>query len=143
MRIIEELMMKKKLTAIAKQAMVGILVSMLLVLGGIEVLLLIQTCTLWGASLGAMERPNYGGDQEGNEDLKREALQKLPRYEFGAGEEDSMRVECAVCLDNFEVGDDCRLLPACTHSFHAYCVDNWLLRSWNCPVCRTPAGGWS
>lgn len=30
----------------------------------------------------------------------------------------------------------CRVLPACTHAFHAACLDPWLLSKAVCPVCR-------
>ncbi|KAI8570166.1 hypothetical protein RHMOL_Rhmol01G0012300 [Rhododendron molle] len=55
------------------------------------------------------------------------------RYDAGAdgGEED-----CAVCLDFFKGGERCRVLPDCGHVFHAGCVDTWLVRRDNCPVCR-------
>ncbi|XAR66689.1 hypothetical protein NMG60_11013000 [Bertholletia excelsa] len=43
---------------------------------------------------------------------------------------------CAVCLERFEEGEWCRKLPACGHVFHADCVDRWLRRVTNCPVCR-------
>ncbi|KNA11845.1 hypothetical protein SOVF_131380 [Spinacia oleracea] len=46
-------------------------------------------------------------------------------------------VDCAVCLDSFEVGDYCRTLPNCHHYFHVQCVDVWLIKTPFCPVCRT------
>eukprot|EP00732_Lithocolla_globosa_P002627 Lithocolla_globosa_v1_NODE_1774_length_2345_cov_78.798253.p1 type:complete len:347 gc:universal NODE_1774_length_2345_cov_78.798253:46-1086(+) len=43
---------------------------------------------------------------------------------------------CAVCLDDFEVGEQVRELP-CTHDFHVHCIDPWLLRhSRLCPTCK-------
>ena len=49
---------------------------------------------------------------------------------------DGTATDCAVCLEAFEAGDRCRLLPRCGHSFHAQCVDPWLEKSRCCPVCR-------
>ncbi|KAM0873584.1 hypothetical protein ACQ4PT_037972 [Festuca glaucescens] len=47
--------------------------------------------------------------------------------------------DCAVCLAEFAVGDEVRVLPACRHAFHRECVDRWLLtRAPTCPVCRAP-----
>lgn len=44
--------------------------------------------------------------------------------------------DCAVCLELFKEGEWCRALPACGHVFHASCVDRWLIRRENCPLCR-------
>ncbi|KAF8390388.1 hypothetical protein HHK36_024914 [Tetracentron sinense] len=71
--------------------------------------------------------------------MSRDDLQKLPCFEFKAGERVSSPVDCAVCLENFNMGDKCRLLPICNHIFHAQCVDSWLLKKPICPICRTSA----
>lgn len=34
--------------------------------------------------------------------------------------------ECPVCLSDFQIGDELRILP-CAHAFHLKCVDEWLL----------------
>lgn len=47
--------------------------------------------------------------------------------------------ECSVCLDGFQRGETCRLLPLCRHTFHAKCVDSWLYKNPLCPICRTSA----
>ncbi|XP_052205593.1 RING-H2 finger protein ATL1-like [Diospyros lotus] len=44
---------------------------------------------------------------------------------------------CAVCLCEFEDGEEIRTLPECGHSFHADCIDMWLYSHFTCPVCRT------
>ncbi|KAF3433731.1 hypothetical protein FNV43_RR24834 [Rhamnella rubrinervis] len=46
---------------------------------------------------------------------------------------------CAVCLGEFEEGEELRTLPECSHSFHVPCIDMWLYSHPNCPVCRTEA----
>ncbi|KAF2198511.1 hypothetical protein GQ43DRAFT_378447 [Delitschia confertaspora ATCC 74209] len=43
---------------------------------------------------------------------------------------------CSICTDDFEKGQDIRVLP-CGHKFHPECVDPWLLNvSGTCPLCR-------
>lgn len=43
---------------------------------------------------------------------------------------------CSICLDDFESGQNVRVLP-CEHRFHRKCVDPWLLRvSDACPLCK-------
>ncbi|KAG0531104.1 hypothetical protein BDA96_05G245100 [Sorghum bicolor] len=46
---------------------------------------------------------------------------------------------CSVCLSQLVDGEKVRVLTACMHYFHATCVEAWLHRKANCPVCRTPA----
>lgn len=45
---------------------------------------------------------------------------------------------CTVCLGEFKDGETVKLLPRCTHPFHASCVDTWLRSHVNCPLCRAP-----
>ncbi|KAI5241533.1 hypothetical protein E4T43_05344 [Aureobasidium subglaciale] len=43
---------------------------------------------------------------------------------------------CSICTDDFETGQDLRVLP-CDHKFHPACIDPWLLNvSSTCPLCR-------
>ncbi|KAK5006811.1 hypothetical protein LTR16_005820, partial [Cryomyces antarcticus] len=43
---------------------------------------------------------------------------------------------CSICTDDFEIGQDIRVLP-CQHKFHPACIDPWLLNiSGTCPLCR-------
>jgi hypothetical protein len=48
--------------------------------------------------------------------------------------EDQEHVGCAICKEDFTVGEDVRVLP-CNHQFHPNCVDPWLLKiSATCPL---------
>ncbi|KAI9156725.1 hypothetical protein LWI28_011209 [Acer negundo] len=46
---------------------------------------------------------------------------------------------CAICLCEFEEGEELRTLPECLHSYHVPCIDTWLHSHSNCPMCRTDA----
>lgn len=44
--------------------------------------------------------------------------------------------QCSICLDDFEMLSECKLLK-CNHVFHSNCVTEWLSTySHKCPVCR-------
>lgn len=60
-----------------------------------------------------------------------DVLARLPITTAEAGDDG----ECNVCLLSYEAGDRVRSLP-CAHKFHVDCVDTWLERSKNCPVCK-------
>ena len=52
---------------------------------------------------------------------------------------------CAICHEDYEDGDACRLLwPRCRHAYHVECFDRWALslgakgRHPTCPVCQAP-----
>lgn len=52
------------------------------------------------------------------------------------GADDDNALGCSICTDDFERGQDIRVLP-CNHKFHPACVDPWLLDvSGTCPLCR-------
>ncbi|GAV65568.1 PA domain-containing protein/zf-RING_2 domain-containing protein [Cephalotus follicularis] len=54
-------------------------------------------------------------------------------------EDNCTSVTCAICLEDYSVGEKLRILP-CRHKFHASCVDSWLT-TWRtfCPVCKRDA----
>lgn len=46
---------------------------------------------------------------------------------------------CAVCLYEFEGGEEIRWLRNCKHIFHRDCLDPWMDQDQKtCPLCRTP-----
>ena len=42
---------------------------------------------------------------------------------------------CSICLNDFVANKKIRTLP-CFHRFHVRCIDQWLVRKSECPVCR-------
>ncbi|XP_062222415.1 RING-H2 finger protein ATL8-like [Phragmites australis] len=76
-----------------------------------------------------------------NKGVKKEVLRSLPTVTYisdrsKAAEEGAEADECAICLAEFEDGQDMRVLPQCGHGFHAACVDTWLRAHSSCPSCR-------
>jgi Ring finger domain len=43
---------------------------------------------------------------------------------------------CAVCLDQFKLGERIIQLAKCVHFFHRDCITPWFARSDTCPMCR-------
>lgn len=52
------------------------------------------------------------------------------------GEGSASGERCVICLFPVVGDEPVRKLPACSHSFHRSCVDQWLLRSASCPTCK-------
>ena len=44
---------------------------------------------------------------------------------------------CAVCKEDFVVGDAALRLP-CAHLYHDDCIVQWLKNTGTCPICRKP-----
>ena len=57
----------------------------------------------------------------------------------GDGDDDQGGGTCAVCLGDFEEGEELKTLPECMHSFHVSCIDMWLYSHTSCPICRASA----
>lgn len=67
-----------------------------------------------------------------------EKLETVPYAKdmFANGDDAAQSNECcAICLAEFEVGEELRRLPCQHQQFHASCVDLWLARAGRCPLC--------
>ncbi|XVE83939.1 hypothetical protein DITRI_Ditri16bG0129200 [Diplodiscus trichospermus] len=120
---------------------IAIVIAVILLFIGVGMLVIIHVCIV-----GRAFRRGFGNragrfDRSGSRNIimSQDELQKLPCYDYIAKDKGSSPVDCAVCLESFKMGEKCRLLPLCRHSFHAECVDSWLLRNPICPICRTTA----
>jgi hypothetical protein len=49
--------------------------------------------------------------------------------------QDELHNLCAICLTDYEDGEQLRVLP-CSHFFHPGCIDVWLLKTNACPMCK-------
>lgn len=67
--------------------------------------------------------------------LKKRELRRIPvlLYEANKPSDDD---DCAICLGEFDDGEELRLLPGCHHGFHVQCIDVWLVMHASCPTCR-------
>ncbi|TQD96858.1 hypothetical protein C1H46_017590 [Malus baccata] len=121
-----------------------ILISVILLFVGIVVLVVIHVCIVGRAfnrannqGVDLVQRSSILGIKR----MSNEELNMLPCFDYTAEEKGTATSpgDCAVCLESFKGGEKCRLLPNCKHSFHAQCIDSWLLKTPVCPVCRTCA----
>jgi E3 ubiquitin-protein ligase RNF11 len=78
------------------------------------------------------------GEEEQIQIAKRIGLiQHLPCGTYDGGGSSKKSKECVICMVEFVIGDSIRFLP-CMHTYHAKCIDDWLMRSFICPSCMEP-----
>ncbi|XP_022718247.1 receptor homology region, transmembrane domain- and RING domain-containing protein 2-like [Durio zibethinus] len=85
------------------------------------------------------ERPHSSRVREFH-GMSRRLVKAMPSLIFTVVLEDNCTSRtCAICLEDYTVGEKLRILPCC-HKFHAFCVDSWLT-TWRtfCPVCKRDA----
>ena len=127
--------------------MARVTVAVLLLITGVMVMLVLHLLVIaWAIRRGAALRRRGGSPRDEEEHaqavgLTAEELGELPCQDFKVAASGTPGRECAVCLEAFQVGDRCRVLPGCRHGFHAQCVDSWLRKSRRCPVCRAEVAG--
>jgi len=93
-----------------------------------------DTLSRWGVQVG--ELSGYT-DLANNSiaGLTPDQIKSLPEGRAGdlnLGED----YECSICLNHIEPDDSARKLCGCGHAFHRACIDLWLLRSSECPLCK-------
>jgi len=71
-------------------------------------------------------------EEAGHVGLSEEEIDALPSKTL---EERISNTRCCICLADFEKEQDVRELD-CRHLFHKVCVDEWLRRNHNCPLCK-------
>ncbi|KAF8406729.1 hypothetical protein HHK36_008821 [Tetracentron sinense] len=70
-----------------------------------------------------------------NKGLKKKILRSLPKLSYNSTVNGKL-ADCAICLTEFDDGDEIRVLPQCDHGFHVSCIDTWLGSHSSCPSCR-------
>ncbi|KAL7600410.1 RING-H2 finger protein ATL56 [Lactuca sativa] len=112
-----------------------IVTCVILMLVGIAFLVVILVCLVERGSGITQESAERTTLIQRSSSMSEDDIKNLPWYDYQ--EDVEKGVECAVCLEGFKPGDKCRLLPNCRHTFHANCIDSWLIKTAVCPVCRT------
>ncbi|KAM3375829.1 RING-H2 finger protein ATL16 [Capsicum galapagoense] len=82
---------------------------------------------------------------EENRGLDESVIRSIPIFQYKKregkdavfGEKTRSSCECAVCLNDFQDNEKLRIIPSCAHIFHIDCIDVWLQKNANCPLCRT------
>ncbi|KAG6502495.1 RING finger protein 44-like [Zingiber officinale] len=80
--------------------------------------------------------PLNAAEHLGNNPTSASVVWQLERVTFGEATNGHCReTSCAICIDDFEATSVLSVMP-CGHSFHSACLDEWLVRSNACPLCR-------
>ena len=67
--------------------------------------------------------------------LSDETINMLPTEGWQPGVGSSSDEQCMICLAEFTTTDQVRRLP-CHHVYHCPCIDEWLRRCTDCPLCK-------
>ena len=70
-----------------------------------------------------------------NNNEENEILNELEEIELNEQFKNEDEIRCAICLENFSIGDKICYLP-CVHSFHSSCIKNWIRIKNKCPICN-------
>ncbi|KAL7605880.1 RING-H2 finger protein ATL78 [Lactuca sativa] len=72
-----------------------------------------------------------------NTGIKKKALKTFPVVSYWEGLKlPGLGKECVICLSEFIVEEQVKILPKCNHGFHIRCIDKWLSSHSSCPTCR-------
>ena len=95
----------------------------------------IPTTTRGGAEKATAKAPAEDADERGEATSTKPGSVAADASESLAAPLAEEHSRCAVCLEQYAVGERVRHLP-CLHSYHQPCIDRWLSTSVECPVCR-------
>ena len=95
------------------------------------------------AQIGTEQMNHQQHFQQAKNTLSLKELETLPKSRFEndtqTNNENSSKSQCALCFDEYVVDEELRELT-CGHSFHAECIDQWLLHQRRtCPICNGDA----
>eukprot|EP00746_Dinoflagellata_sp_MGD_P166404 gnl/MRDRNA2_/MRDRNA2_96257_c0_seq1.p1 gnl/MRDRNA2_/MRDRNA2_96257_c0~~gnl/MRDRNA2_/MRDRNA2_96257_c0_seq1.p1 ORF type:complete len:475 (+),score=102.83 gnl/MRDRNA2_/MRDRNA2_96257_c0_seq1:103-1527(+) len=91
--------------------------------------MLVSCFAAWGFNVGFFKN-------DGPKAAPKEVIEKLELVQWDNEMfADDSNACCAICLGDFEDGDQLRRLPCGHQQFHAACVDHWLSKAGRCPLC--------
>jgi len=70
--------------------------------------------------------------------LSKEDIESLSVMRYEADKNKNLSEDmksCPICLEEFETGSEVKFLW-CLHRFHKKCIDQWLDKNTNCPICK-------
>ncbi|KAJ6803305.1 E3 ubiquitin-protein ligase MBR2-like [Iris pallida] len=73
------------------------------------------------------------------EDEISQSLMEMKHSVFDSSQPDistEMERKCSICQEEYKVDEDMGKLE-CGHSYHMYCIKQWLFQKNSCPVCKT------
>ncbi|XWS40760.1 hypothetical protein CRYUN_Cryun17cG0023300 [Craigia yunnanensis] len=112
--------MSSKLLEAAIQIMImAIVVVVILLFLGVGMLVLIHVCMVGRAFRRGFGNPGrFDRSSSRNRSMSQDDVQKLPCYDYIAKDKGNSPVDCAVCLENFKMGEKCRnpICPICRTS---------------------------
>ncbi|KAJ4980857.1 hypothetical protein NE237_031694 [Protea cynaroides] len=119
------------------------LVILLLLLGVLRILI-VNIYHLFRRVCGERETPPPLIQQQNSVIFNRDTFRPIkvlpvfpPPVYFKADEEATInKKDCSICLEYFQDGELCQILPLCEHVFHVECIAPWLKKQ-TCPTCRT------
>ncbi|CAH8388279.1 unnamed protein product [Eruca vesicaria subsp. sativa] len=93
-----------------------------------------SSSTTSGAIISSSVTDTWRGSN--GDGLDETLIKSIKVYKYRKGEGIVESSDCSVCLSEFREEESLRLLPKCSHAFHAPCIDTWLKSHSNCPLCR-------
>jgi len=87
----------------------------------------------WGQVSRLQSYTSVPGAKEGLGGLSASEIAGLP----GLVVLDACEGDCPICLTELQPGESARQLTLCGHKFHRSCIDLWLYRRADCPLCKT------
>jgi len=69
-----------------------------------------------------------------------ENIEAFPSYKYDGSHLPEEKNMCVVCQAEYEKDEEIRVIP-CLHFFHKECIDQWMMRSCVCPICKSKIEG--